>query len=106
MKRVIDRKVYDTETAEEVHYYEPYYDSGDFKYYVETLYVTKKGNFFIAGEGGPMSPYAEYLGGGSTGGGSGIRPVSLAEAIDWLEESGGHEILSTDERFIAELEEA
>jgi hypothetical protein len=106
MKRIMDRKVYDTEAAQSLHTYEPIADGGDFHYFIETLYATPKGSYFVAGEGGGMSPYAESLGGGSTGGGSGIRPMSLEEAMDWLEETGGHEVLTTDERFSAHVEQA
>lgn len=106
MKRVIEGKLYNTDTAEEIHVYEPHYDTGDFHYFIERLYVTSKGNFFIAGEGGPMSTYSEHLGNGSTGGGSGIRPVGTREAADWLEQSGGSEVLTEDERFMEFVEEA
>lgn len=106
MKAVVDRKVYNTETAEYIGSFEPIYDPGDFHYYLEELYITKKGSFFIAGEGGPKSPYVERLGGGSYGGGGGIRPVSLSEAIEWLESTGNHEVLISDPRFTEQLEEA
>jgi hypothetical protein len=106
MQRVIEGKVYDTETAEPLHTFEPIHDTGDFHYFIETLYVTTKGSFFVAGEGGAMSPYSESLGGGSYGGGSGIQPLSLTEAVRWLEESDGHEILTSNERFAEQLKEA
>lgn len=106
MKRVINGKVYNTETADELHTYAPYENTSDFHFFTETLYVTKKGAYFVAGEGGAMSAYAESLGGGSYGGGSGIRVLSKAEAMEWLEETGGDDVLVNDERFSADIEEA
>lgn len=106
MKRVIEGKVYNTATANRIHAYESPEMSGDFQYFMEALYRTQRGNYFIAGEGGPMSPYAESLGGGSYGGGSGITPVSLQEAAWWLEEHGGEEVLTSDDAFTTLIEEA
>jgi hypothetical protein len=53
MRRVIDRKIYDTETAEEIaDVSAPCNDSGDFAYEETHLYRTKNGRWFIAGNGG------------------------------------------------------
>jgi hypothetical protein len=106
IRRVIDGKVYDTETAEPIHTFEPIDDTGDFHYFLETLFITKKGNFFVAGEGGAMSPYAQSLGGHSWGGASGIEPLSITDAAMWLEDNEGHKALTSDERFAALLGEA
>lgn len=106
MKRVIEGKIYDTNTAEEIHSWESAHMPGDFHYYSESLFVTPRGNFFVAGEGGAMSPYSESLGSGSYGGGSGIRPLGGAEAARWLEEHGGEEILVADVRFAEFVEQA
>lgn len=54
MKKVINGKVYNTETAEEVASYS-FSNSNDFRYIREKLYRTKKGNWFLYGEGGPMT---------------------------------------------------
>jgi len=86
MKKVINRKVYDTETASfvaEASYSYP----GDFQYWEESLYRTTDGMYFLAGEGGPMSHYAKSIGNNTTTGGSNIRPMSTSEAIDWCEEN-------------------
>lgn len=104
MKKIINGKRYDTDTATLLHAWESGYDSGDFHYYEEGLYRTPKGNLFIAGGGGAMSPYSESLGGGSYGGGSGIRPVDRYEALAWLE---GHEgTRAIEEHFADEIEDA
>lgn len=84
MKRVIKGKVYNTETAEEVCDIPCNYDSGDFKFHYTKLYKTKKGAFFLAGKGGPMSIWGEQDGKGLRGG-QGIRVLSEEEARDYME---------------------
>lgn len=106
MKRVVDGKLYDTERAEKLHEYENMDDQGNFYYYEEALYRTAKGNYFIAGSGAAMSKYAESLGGGSWGGGGGIRPLTKPGAADWLDEHDGVEVLVADPDFADLLEEA
>ena len=68
MKKVIEGKVYNTETAEELHDWSNHYPCSDFKACSESLYRTKKGAFFIAGSGGPLSSYAVPCGNGYGGG--------------------------------------
>ncbi len=84
MKRIIDGKVYDTETAACVADWSNGYHGGDFKRCEEGLYRTKKGNWFLAGEGGPMSKYARPVG-NMTSGGEGLEPITADEAREWLE---------------------
>ena len=43
MKKVINRRMYNTDTAEEIDNYESHYLSSDFHYYEETLYRKKTG---------------------------------------------------------------
>lgn len=43
------------------------------------------GEFFLWGEGGGMSKYAEYCPGGGYCWGEGIDPISEDEAKEWLE---------------------
>ena len=94
MKRIINGKRYDTETAEVVAQWENDYPQNDFNYCEETLYKTKNGNWFVAGEGGPMSSYAKSVG-NSTTGGEDLRPFTADRAYQWLE----------DKNFSDELEE-
>lgn len=89
MKRVIDGKLYDTDTAEQIHYYSSGHGAGDFKNYDEGLYKTSKGAFFLAGEGGPMTRYATPVPTGGMGGGSGIHVLTVEEAREWCE---SHEV--------------
>ncbi len=85
MKRVINRLVYDTDSAERVHEYDNGLSRSDFKSYSEALYKTAAGRWFIAGEGGPMTHYARSAGDNSTTGGEGLRVVLPDEALEWLE---------------------
>lgn len=58
MKKIINGKKYDTETANAVG---AYANSGrwcDFTHYEETLYQKRTGEYFLHGEGGPMTKYA------------------------------------------------
>lgn len=103
MKRIIDGKVYDTKTAEEIATWSNGYPCNDFKHCEETLYRTKKGSWFVAGEGGAMSKYAVQYG-NSYGGGSGLYPFTEDEARQWLEDKDFVEAL--EKHFADKLEEA
>ncbi len=86
MKAVIDRKRYDTETATAVASWDNGGDPSDFKHCEETLYVTKNGAYFLHGEGGGLSKYAEILEAGRARcSGSAIVPMKPDEALDWLQ---------------------
>lgn len=85
MRRVVDGRMYDTEMAERV----CGIDIGsrsDFRYEDTTLYRTKKGAFFLAGEGGPLSRWGRRVDGGKAGG-KGILPVDTAIALAFAEEA-------------------
>jgi hypothetical protein len=61
-------------------------DYGNFSQFSETLYRKKTGEFFLYGEGGPMTKYAVAEGSNSWRGGSRIMPLSFHEAREWAEE--------------------
>jgi len=84
MKKVINGKRYDTETAERIGS-DSYSSCGDFSYWQEELYRTKRGNWFLAGEGGAMSRYARAIGQNETGGGNAVTPLTQEQALAWLE---------------------
>ena len=84
MKQVINGKTYNTDTATEIANYDNGLGGSDFRHCDESLYVTKKGNYFIAGVGGPLSRWAQPCG-NMTSGGSGIIAYSNSEALDWCE---------------------
>ena len=76
LKKTLDGKSYDTETARAV---------GTRKYtgnvggVTETLYFTKSGRYFLYIEGNPLGVYRRR------GGNEEIAPLSLEEAKEWLE---------------------
>ena len=93
MLEVINRKVYNTETAEEIAVY-GYGNSVDHGSYQEKLYRTKKNAWFLAGSGGPASKYGQAAGDGTSYiSGSRIIPLNLDDTMDWLEERDEAEAL-------------
>lgn len=91
MKKIINGKLYDTETAKCVGSWDNGLYGRDFGRMSEELYKKKTGEFFLYGEGGPASKYAEPAGHGWTSG-ERIIPMTVAEAREWAEEH-----LDTDE---------
>ena len=85
MKKIINGKLYDTETARELGS-DSYSNSRDFNYWYEALYQKRTGEFFLYGEGGPMSRYARSIDQNSWSGGEKIMPLSAANARKWVEE--------------------
>lgn len=85
MKRIINGKTYNTQTATEIAHYSNGLGGGDFRNFSESLYVTQQGAYFLAGEGGPMTRYARSCG-NMTSGSEGIEHVSKREALLWCEE--------------------
>lgn len=87
MKRIINGKVYDTETAIEVAEASRgcYPQSRDFGDWRETLYQTKNGRFFLYGEGGAMTRWSQDCGNNMTSGSEGILAMDDLEALAWCE---------------------
>jgi len=90
MKKIIDGKTYNTETAEFIRNYSNGLGNRDFRNLDEDLYITKKGAFFLSGSGGAMTKYSEPCG-NMTGGGEGVIALTNQEALDWLEDHGSTE---------------
>lgn len=103
MRKVINGKIYDTEKATLLAEYWNGLGSGDKNYFIERLYITKKGSFFLYGAGGPMSIYSESNG-SLTWGISKITPLTNEETFDWLEKNGETEVI--EEYFSDWIEEA
>lgn len=84
MKKIINGKKYDTATAEKL----GFFDNNElgFSSVEESLYRKRTGEFFLLGEGGPMSKYAVSTGGGNWAGGTAIIPLSWEAARAWAEE--------------------
>lgn len=87
MRKVINNKLYDTDTARECGSYSNSCDYGDWHRYCETLYVKRTGEFFLHGEGGPMSRYAKSCGGNSWSSGETIIPLTYDNAREWAEKN-------------------
>ncbi len=85
MMQVINRKLYDTESAEQIAQHAPRTDRGDFHFLIETLYRTDDGELFLHAQGGAATKYAKPCNGGKTSGEE-IRLVSEDKALDWCEE--------------------
>lgn len=85
MKKIIKNKVYDTNKAKRVGTWDNGHNTSDFGYCSEDLYRKKNGEFFLYGEGGPMSKYAERYG-NDAGYGERISPLSYEAAQEWAEE--------------------
>lgn len=99
MKKVINRKLYDTETATLVGEYSPEgFSPRDFNWWCESLYLKKTGEYFLHGEGGPLSPFSVSYGTGGMKGSEEITPLTYEEARQWAEEN-----LSGDE-YLAHFE--
>ena len=86
MKKVINGKIYNTETAKKVASWYSSYARNDFHYYEEELYQKKTGEFFLYGEGNAASPYSRSCGQNEWCGGERIEPLTYKEAQKWAED--------------------
>jgi hypothetical protein len=84
MKRIINGKKYDTDTAKNLGS-AGYSHPGDFAFWSERLYRKRTGEYFLHGIGGAMSKYARRIGLNEWSGGEEIIPLSLEEAQKWAE---------------------
>lgn len=85
MKKVINGKLYNTNTAVELACYEANVTDG-LNYVTERLYRKRTGEYFIHGEGGARTRYAASDGDGWSRGGEAIFPLTAAEARAWAKE--------------------
>ena len=85
MKKIINGRLYSTETAKEIYAWDNGF-YGSFRYFSEALYQKKTGEFFIFGQGGAMSKYAQPCGENNWGYGERIIPVSESDARKWMED--------------------
>ena len=86
MKKIINGKRYDTETAEYIGSTSWGDGPRDFNYWSEELYRKRTGEFFLHGEGGANSKYREEISMNSWSGGERIIPLTDEEAREWAEE--------------------
>jgi len=93
MRKIISNKMYDTETAKLLATgYSSNHMPGDFAYWTEELYRKRTGEYFLHGEGGPMSRYRRQIETNNWAGGEKIIPLSYDTAREWAERE-----LSADE---------
>lgn len=92
MKKIINGRQYNTDTATKLGGWSSPGSYSDFNHYEETLYQKRTGEFFLFGEGGANSKYAVSQGMNSWSGGCEIIPLSWEAAQKWAEEH-----LSADE---------
>ncbi len=88
MKKVIEGKLYNTETATLIctlpcHKTNP----RDFEWHDTELYRSPKGTYFVAGEGGAASMWARPVNNGNSGG-EGLRVVDAEDARGYAEAAG------------------
>jgi hypothetical protein len=80
IRRVIDGKLYNTETAEEVCDMSSNHNRGDFHHHTTKLFRSRKGQYFVAGEGNALSRWSRPIGNNGSGGGDGLYLVTADEA--------------------------
>ena len=81
-KKIINNRMYNTETAKQLGYWSNGYTPADFYFAEETLYQKKTGEYFLVGHGGPMSSYAESCAGQSCSG-TIFNPFTEEDAKKW-----------------------
>lgn len=86
MKKIINGKLYNTESAKKIASYQSNFSKNDFHYFEEDLYKKRSGEFFIFGKGNAASPYHERATGGGWDEGERIIPLKYEEAKRWAEE--------------------
>lgn len=86
MKKIINNKVYDTATAKCVASWDNGVYGKDFNRLAEALYLKKTGEYFLFGEGGPMTQYAISRGDNEWTGGERIIPLTYDTAREWAQE--------------------
>lgn len=84
MKKIINGKKYDTETAKMVCNYYNGLPSTDFRSFSAELYKKRTGEFFLVKSGGPMTECAVSCG-NTTSGSTFIEPITEEEAVSFAQ---------------------
>ena len=85
MRKIINNKVYDTETAKKRGEWSNGRSLRDFSWCEEALYQKKTGEFFLYGAGGPQSRYSEQRSDNCWDWGERIIPLAVEAARIWAE---------------------
>lgn len=83
MKKIIQGRLYDTETAKRCGSYESNPSKSDFHWYRESLYQKKNGEFFLHGEGNAASPYCAKVAQNELSRGEKIIPLTYEGTMKW-----------------------
>ena len=86
MKKIINGKLYNTDTARQVGTWSNSADCSDLSWVEESLYQKKTGEFFLHGQGGPNTRYAQQLEASHWTSGETISLISYESAQKWAEE--------------------
>lgn len=84
MKKIINGRLYNTETSVVLAKRESGYFYGDYRSFEEILYKKSTGEYFLYGTGGALSKYAMEAGGDIMAG-ENIFPLTEEEATQWAE---------------------
>lgn len=86
MHKIINGKSYNPETAKQIANWRNNHSYQDFEWAEETLYRKRTGEYFLFGEGGPMSAYAQpSYGDNGWESGERIEPMTTEQAKKWAE---------------------
>jgi hypothetical protein len=102
-KKIVNKKMYNTATAELLGDWQES-NRRDFRFVLEKLYITKKGEYFLHGEGGAMTDYGVDNYDNSRSRGETIKPLTKNEAYEWAEKTEQLELIET--HFKDEIDEA
>ena len=100
MKKIINGKKYDTDTAKFL--LSRSNNCTGFSRCYEELYIRKTGEYFLYGEGGAMSKYSKSCGDNCWSGGEDILPLTEAKAKSFVEKYGDADDY---EKIFGEVEE-
>ncbi len=88
MKQIINGKIYNTETAQYICGLDCRHPRGDFRWHDTDLYRSRRGQYFLAGHGGPMTMWSVPVGNTGQRGGGGIKLISYSTARSYAEQGG------------------
>jgi hypothetical protein len=89
MRKVVNDRKYNTETATEAAHWTSGHSCSDYRRCDETLFYTPKGGWFLYCTGGPMSKHAVTFGNGQSSG-EYIVVLTDGEALDWCKRTENH----------------
>ena len=95
MQWTVDGKNYETDTAKYIGNYRSTIYRDDARFYEETLYRKKTGEFFLYGHGGTQSKYAYISPGGRRNPAQRIIPLTDEAAKVWMQQHGYGEKCAT-----------